>query len=52
RRLIKAGGVYINNVRVDSDAAVIEASQVIEGRAVLVRVGKRNYHVLHISDSV
>ncbi|RHY84451.1 hypothetical protein DYB37_006483 [Aphanomyces astaci] len=52
RRLIKAGGVYINNVRVDSDAAVIEASQVIEGRAVLVRVGKRNYHVLHISDAV
>ncbi|ETW03847.1 tyrosine-tRNA ligase [Aphanomyces invadans] len=51
RRLIKAGGVYVNNVRVDSDAAVIDASQIVQGRAVLVRVGKRNYHVIHVTDA-
>ncbi|OQR92932.1 tyrosyl-tRNA synthetase [Achlya hypogyna] len=50
RRLIKAGGLYINNVRVESDAAVVDAHQVIEGQALLVRTGKRNYHIVHVAD--
>ncbi|KDO34878.1 tyrosyl-tRNA synthetase [Saprolegnia parasitica CBS 223.65] len=49
RRLIKAGGLYINNVRVESDAAVFESHHAIEGQATLLRTGKRNYHIIHIT---
>ncbi|KAH9196111.1 hypothetical protein AeNC1_001926 [Aphanomyces euteiches] len=49
RRLIKAGGLYINNVRVQSETAVITAADVIDGRAMLLRTGKRNYHVIRVA---
>ncbi|KAF0689497.1 Aste57867_19054 [Aphanomyces stellatus] len=48
RRLIKAGGLYVNNVRVESDQATIAAAHVIDGQVFLVRTGKRNYHVVHV----
>ncbi|OQR92448.1 tyrosyl-tRNA synthetase [Thraustotheca clavata] len=46
RRLIKAGGLYINNIRVETDTALVNMNDAIEGKVLLVRTGKRNYHII------
>lgn len=49
KRQIKAGGVYVNNVRVDQlDHKLTEASLASESMVVL-RTGKKNYHLLKFS---
>jgi len=40
RRSIGEGGVYVNNVRVDDDAATLESAELVSGMAVLRR-GKK-----------
>jgi tyrosyl-tRNA synthetase len=45
RRLVQAGGIYVNNVRVTDPQAQIET----QGRAVvLLRSGKKAYHLLKL----
>jgi len=46
RRSIEGGGVYLNGVRVSDVAAVVSVEQAIEGRFLLVRVGKKRYHLI------
>ena len=41
RRAIKSGGVYLNNVRVESDDAVLEDGDFLAGRFALIRRGKK-----------
>ncbi|MDE0898942.1 MAG: tyrosine--tRNA ligase [Longimicrobiales bacterium] len=48
RRSIEGGGVYVNSERVDDTAASVTSAQAIEGRFVLLRKGKKNYHLLAI----
>ena len=48
RRSIEGGGVYVNSERVDDTAARVTSEQVIEGRFVLLRKGKKNYHLVAI----
>ena len=45
RRSIEGGGVYVNNVRVTEVGAVVTAAQAIEGRFLLIRMGKKRYHL-------
>lgn len=47
RRLLKGGGIYLNNRRVESDREVTEADG-IEGRVFLVRKGKKSYHLVRV----
>jgi tyrosyl-tRNA synthetase len=49
RRSIGGGGVYVNNVRVDDVARRITASDTIEGRFLLVRMGKKRYHLVAVT---
>lgn len=42
RRLIKNGGVYINNEKVEDENAILGAQHLIEGRLLLLAVGKKN----------
>ncbi|MEU6853805.1 tyrosine--tRNA ligase [Actinacidiphila alni] len=42
RRTIKEGGAYLNNVKVTSEEAVPAASDLIHGRWLVLRRGKRN----------
>jgi tyrosyl-tRNA synthetase len=48
RRSIEGGGVYVNSERVDDTAASVTSTQAIEGRFVLLRKGKKNYHLVAI----
>ncbi|MEW5306219.1 MAG: hypothetical protein WDW38_009075 [Sanguina aurantia] len=42
RKLIKGGGVYLNNQRVESESAVVDVAQLIDGRMLLLATGKKN----------
>lgn len=47
RRLIAGGGVYVNERRAEGDAA-IGTADAIEGRALLLRKGKKQYHLVRV----
>ncbi len=48
RRSIEGGGVYVNNVRVTDVARTLTADDTIEGRFVLLRKGKKQYHLVGV----
>jgi tyrosyl-tRNA synthetase len=48
RRLIAAGGAYVNNVRVEDAAQSITTAQLIAGRFVVLRTGKKQHHLLRL----
>lgn len=47
RRLIKNGGVYVNNVKAGNEAAVTLADSV-EGKFIVLRRGKKTYHLVQV----
>jgi len=49
RRMMKSGGVYLNNERVAEDAKLNEDTLCSE-RIAVVRKGKKNYHLLKFED--
>jgi len=46
RDLIGQGGAYVNNVARRETEAKISSEQALSGKAVLLRAGKKNYHLL------
>jgi tyrosyl-tRNA synthetase len=46
RTTIDQGGLYVNNRRVDKDAARISTEDLLAGRYVLLRRGRRDFHLL------
>ncbi len=46
RRAIEGGGIYVNNRRVGDVAHVVRASDAIEGRFLVLRKGKKSYHLV------
>src|SRR5258708_4923005 len=46
RRLIEAGGIYVNNRRVADVQATIDLSALIEGQYLVLRKGAREYHLV------
>ena len=48
RRLIQAGGVYLNNRRVNDIAAKVDAAAAIDGRVIVLRKGARQQHLVLI----
>jgi tyrosyl-tRNA synthetase len=48
RRLIAAGGVYVNNQRVGEAAHSVTLADAIEGRYLVLRKGRKNYHLVKI----
>jgi len=48
RRSVEGGGLSINNVRVEEVEAVVTISDTIEGRFLILRKGKKNYHMVRI----
>ncbi|XP_010927782.1 tyrosine--tRNA ligase, chloroplastic/mitochondrial [Elaeis guineensis] len=49
RRLMKQGGLYLNNRRVDNEAKMIEAGDIVDGKLLLLSAGKKNKIVIRIS---
>lgn len=46
RRGVEGGGIYVNNQRVDSVDAHVRAADFIEGRYLVLRKGKKRYHLV------
>jgi tyrosyl-tRNA synthetase len=50
RKEIPAGGVYLNNERVTDALSKVEKSNLIAGQALVLRKGKKNYHLVRFED--
>ena len=48
RRLVKNGGLYLNNNRVTDLDLVVKDSDIVDGKLVVLRSGKRNYFLVEI----
>ena len=48
RRLISGGGVYLNADRVEEGGLVLTDAHVLHGRFVVLRVGKKRYHLIEV----
>lgn len=46
RRLLKNGGLYVNNQRVDAEDQKLTPTLLLAGGMSVVRTGKKNYHLL------
>lgn len=49
RRMLKQGGLYLNNSRIDSENKKIEADDIVDGRVLLLSAGKKNKMVVRVS---
>ena len=48
RRMIKGGGVSVNNARISEEAAVVSEEDLIDGRLVLIAAGKKNKMLVRV----
>jgi tyrosyl-tRNA synthetase len=48
RRSIQGGGIYLNNQRVSDQGQMAALSQSIEGQFILLRKGRKQYHLVQI----
>ncbi len=48
RRLVAQGGLYINNVVAADPNALLKTSDLIGGKAIVLRGGKKNYRLLRV----
>ena len=46
RRTITQGGAYVNNRRVDDESRMLSSSDLLHDRYVVVRKGRRDYHLV------
>lgn len=49
RKEMPAGGVYLNNDRVTDIAFMIKKENLIAGKAIVIRKGKKNYHLVRFT---
>lgn len=49
RRLIQGGGLSVNNVKVTDPAATVLPESPVDGKALLLRQGKKNYFLLRLA---
>jgi len=48
RRLVRNGGVYVNNVKVADEAQAVTTAQTVEGKFAVLRRGKKTYHLVRL----
>ncbi len=48
RRAITEGGVYINNHRISAVDGAVNVDDLMEGKFIIVRRGKKNYHLVKV----
>ncbi len=48
RRSLAEGGVYLNNHRVTDAAQTVGAADLLEGQFMILRKGKKNYHLVKV----
>jgi tyrosyl-tRNA synthetase len=50
RRAVSEGGIYLNNQRVADPTQVVGAADILDGRFMLLRRGKKTYHLIKVTD--
>ena len=48
RRAIRGGGIYLNNVRVGEETRKVTAEDALGGRLLVLRKGRRDYHLVRV----
>jgi tyrosyl-tRNA synthetase len=51
-RLIKSGGVYVNNVRAQDEKARLTIADAVGGEVIVLRKGRKDQHVVRIRQSL
>ncbi|MGR3936267.1 tyrosine--tRNA ligase [Streptomyces sp. BRA346] len=49
RRTVKEGGAYVNNVKVTAEDAVVTADELLHGRWLMLRRGKKNLAAIEVT---
>lgn len=49
RRTVKEGGAYVNNAKVTAEDAVVEAGELLHGRWLVLRRGKKNLAAIEVT---
>ena len=49
RRMVKSGGLYLNNQRVTDDTATLTEDSLCSASIAVIRKGKKNYHLLRFA---
>ena len=52
KRMIKGGGIRLNNVKVIDDGASISDSDLLDGRLLLLAAGKKNKMLVRVGDDM
>jgi tyrosyl-tRNA synthetase len=48
RKMILAGGVYINKIRMQNPASIITKENLLNNKYILVQKGKKNYYIVNV----
>ncbi len=48
KRLVSSGGLYLNNIKVQSPGTKLEEKDLIDGRLIVLRKGKKNYLLIKL----
>jgi tyrosyl-tRNA synthetase len=48
RRLIKGGGLYLNNEKIESEAAIVTSAMLLDDKLLLLRTGRRNNFIVQV----
>ena len=51
-RLVKSGGVYVNNVRAADEKARLTAADAIGGAVFVLRKGRKDHHIVQLVSNV
>ncbi len=49
-QMLKHGGIYVNNIRVDDQRAVLSTGNLASNSIMMLRGGKKRYHMVKIED--
>jgi tyrosyl-tRNA synthetase len=47
-RLVKSGGIYVNNVRAADERARLTVADAIGGQVIVLRKGRKDQHVVRL----
>ncbi len=50
RRSVAEGGIYLNNRRISDPAQAVAPGDVLDGRFLVLRKGKKTYHLIKVMD--
>jgi tyrosyl-tRNA synthetase len=48
RRLAAQGGLYVNNRRVENAETTVNVSDIVDGRVLVLRSGKKRFHLVRV----